>query len=63
MLAVENPMTARNGYLLDLVRSVSNADPAHAQRLVDAYEVGLKRIEASGELRRIRAYYGISERP
>lgn len=41
-----------------ILLTVSNADPAHARRLVAAYEAGLKRIEASGELRRIRAYYG-----
>ena len=44
-----------------ILLTVSNADPAHAQRLVDAYEAGLKRIEASGEHRRIRAYYGLDQ--
>ena len=39
----------------------SNLDAAHAQRLIDAYEKGYKAIEASGELRRLREYYGIQE--
>ena len=69
LTAADNPAHARQ--LLDempaieraaILLTVSNADPAHAQRLVDAYEAGLKRIEASGELRRIRAYYGL-DRP
>lgn len=41
--------------------TVSNADPARAKRLVEAFERGMRRIEASGELRRIRDYYGIND--
>ena len=39
----------------------SSLDAAHAQRLIDAYENGFKSIRASGELRRLREYYGIAE--
>ena len=39
--------------------TVSSADPARAKRIVEAFERGMKRVEASGELRRIRAYYGL----
>lgn len=39
--------------------TVSDADPARAKRIVEAFERGMKRVEASGELRRIRAYYGL----
>ncbi len=37
----------------------SNKDPERAKRLIDAYEKGYKAIEASGELRRLREYYGV----
>lgn len=36
----------------------SNADPAFTEALFRDYEAGLKRIEASGERRRIAEYYG-----
>lgn len=39
--------------------SVSNRDPAYAKQLIDAYERGIREMEASGELRRLRDYYGI----
>lgn len=39
---------------------VSKADPEYSKRLIEAYENGLKEIEASGRLRRIREYYRIS---
>ena len=38
---------------------VSDRDPAFAQRAIDAYEKGVREVVASGELRRIRDYYGI----
>ena len=37
----------------------SNKDPEASRRLIEAYEKGRKAIEASGELRRLREYYGI----
>lgn len=40
---------------------VSNADPEYAKRMIEAYENGLKEIESSGRLRRIREYYRISK--
>lgn len=40
---------------------VSNLDPDWSAALLDAYARGMKEIEASGELRRIREYYGIGE--
>ena len=39
----------------------SDKDPAISKRLIDAYEKGRKIIEESGELRRLREYYGIGE--
>lgn len=45
---------------IQLLLIVSNADPEYAKRLIEAYENGLKEIEASGRLRRIREYYRIS---
>lgn len=41
--------------------SVSDRDPAYAKLLIDAYERGYREIEASGELRRLREYYGIEQ--
>lgn len=38
---------------------VSNVDPEFAKAVVDAYERGLRRIAASGELDRIFGYYGM----
>ncbi len=37
--------------------TASNADAERAKCLVEAFERGMRRIEASGELRRIRDYY------
>ncbi len=37
----------------------SNKDAAQATRFIEAYEKGRKKIEKSGELRRIREYYNI----
>lgn len=39
----------------------SDKDPALSKRLIDSYEKGRKIIEESGELRRLREYYGIGE--
>lgn len=41
--------------------SVSDRDPAYAKLLIEAYERGYREIEASGELRRLREYYGIEQ--
>jgi len=41
-----------------VVPAVPNADPDRAKKLIEAYERGYREIEASGELRRIREYYG-----
>lgn len=40
---------------------VSNADPEYAKRLVDAYEREFAELKASGELRRLFQYYGITQ--
>ena len=42
---------------------VSNVNPAFADAVIDAYESGLRRIEASGERARIFAYYGMTPEP
>ena len=42
---------------------VSGKDPEFAKRIVDDYEAGIRRIEKSGELRRIFAYYGMDPTP
>ena len=39
---------------------VSNIDPAFADAVIDAYEKGVKRIDASGERARIFAYYDMT---
>ena len=39
---------------------VSPLDPALSKRIVDAYEAGMKRIEANGQRRRIFEYYGMT---
>lgn len=46
---------------VDVLFSVSNRDPAYAQQLIAAYERGLQAVESSGELRRLRDYYGITK--
>lgn len=48
---------AYSGYLL----FVSGKNPDYAKRIIDDYEAGMRRIEASGRLRRIREYYGHDE--
>ena len=42
---------------------VSGLDPDFASRVIDEYEAGLRRIDASGELRRIMEYYEIPYAP
>lgn len=42
---------------MDIVLHVSNKDEALANKIIDAYEKGMKRIKDSGELSRIEAYY------
>ena len=37
----------------------SNRDPARAKRLIEDYERGLRLVERTGELRRLREYYGM----
>ena len=46
---------------VDVRLTVSSRDPNYARQLIDAYERGLKEAEASGELRRLRDYYGITQ--
>lgn len=48
---------------IPLLLTVSNLDEALSRRIIDAYEKGLREITASGELRRIREYYGLSDAP
>ena len=45
----------------DYLFFVSSKNPEFARRLIDDYEAGMRRIEASGQLRRIREYYGMDE--
>ena len=42
---------------------VSSADPAFADAVIDAYEKGMRRIAASGELDRIFEYYDMTHDP
>ena len=42
---------------------VSSADKDYSKRIIDAYEAGICRIEASGERRRIYDYYGMTPMP
>ena len=42
---------------------VSKADPDFAAALIDEYEKGMRRIEASGERSRIFGYYGFEPVP
>ena len=44
---------------VDVRFMVSNRDPAYAKQLIEAYERGFKEAESTGELRRLREYYGI----
>lgn len=46
---------------VDVRLTVSRRDPNYARQLIEAYERGLKEAEASGELRRLRDYYGIAQ--
>ena len=47
----------------DYLFFVSGRNPAFAKELINDYEAGMRRIEASGELRRIREYYGTFSAP
>ena len=42
---------------------VSSADPDNSKRIVDAYEKGIRRIEANGQRRRIFEYYSMTPTP
>lgn len=46
---------------VEIFFKVSNRDPKLAGTILEAWERGLKRIEKSGELARLRDYYGITE--
>lgn len=41
----------------------SSVDPEMSKRIIDAYEAGMKRIEANGERRRLFAYYDFIPEP
>lgn len=43
---------------MDIVLHVSGKDEKLANKIIDAYEKGMKKIKESGELSRIEAYYG-----
>ena len=43
----------------DMLFYVSSLDEAYANRVIEAYDAGMRRIEASGERRRIFEYYGM----
>ena len=47
----------------DVLLYVSAVDGEYAKRVIDAYEAGIRRIEASGERRRIFEYYGMVPEP
>jgi len=47
----------------DVLLHVSKLDPEFAAAVIADYEAGMLRIEASGERRRIFAYYGFIPRP
>ena len=48
-------MIANDGTML----YVSGKEPEFEKRVINAYEVGIRRIEKSGERRRIFEYYGV----
>ena len=47
----------------DILLYVSSLDKDYSKHLVDAYEAGIRRIDESGERRRIFAYYGMTPPP
>ena len=47
----------------DVLLRVSSADPDISKRIVDAYEKGIRRIDANGQRRRIFEYYGFVPQP
>ena len=47
----------------DVLFIVSSLDPDLSKRIVDAYETGLRRIDKSGQRRRIFEYYGMTPAP
>lgn len=47
----------------DIMLYVSSLDKVYADRVVEAYEAGIRRIDASGERRRIFEYYGMVPTP
>ena len=47
----------------DMLLYVTSADKDYAKRIIEAYEAGIRRIDASGERRRIFEYYGMVPPP
>ena len=47
----------------DIMLYVSSLDKDYADRVIEAYEAGIRRIDASGERRRIFDYYGMVPTP
>ena len=47
----------------DTLLYVTSADKDYAKRVLDAFEAGIRRIDASGERRRIFDYYGMVPPP
>lgn len=47
----------------DVLFVVSSLDPDLSKRIIDAYETGMRRIDKSGQRRRIFEYYGMTPAP